>query len=514
MELKTKLIDLATGGKLIVILNVEDAAEIGARSQSRVLLRCGSREVIAIINTTDKIIHKGELGIFVEVKEKLSLKGSELVDIRLSTPPRSLNYIRNRLRGRKLTYDETTEVIKDTVNGKLSEIEIASFVTSLYYHGVDLDEATNLSLAMIETGEKIDFEKHPIVDKHSIGGVPGDKTTLLVVPIVAAYGLTIPKSSSRAITSAAGTADRAESLMPVSLSLDEMKKVIKKTGGCIIWGGTLELSPADDIFIQVEFPLSIDPLLLPSIISKKKAVGSEYVLIDIPCGWGAKIKTLDEANLLARDFIELGRRLKLNIRCAITYGNQPIGYCIGPALEAKEALENLMNLRLSQDLVDKATDIAGLIFEMVGGTDGKTTAMNLLKSGKAEEKFREIIEAQGGDSNIQPQEIPLGDHVYTISAQQRGYVVWVNNSGIVDLARSAGAPKDKGAGILLHKKVGDIVKKDDALLTIYSEKSSKLTSALKIEEKHIIMMIGQRTEMLMGEVKAPTLEEEKFILER
>jgi len=514
MELKARLIDLESGGKMIAVLNVDDAAEIGARSQSRVTLKCDGKTLTAIINTTDKIIRHGELGVLEEVKAKLGIRESDTVTVELASPPQSLAYVRNRLRGRKLNYEETVEIIQDVVEGKLSEIEIASFVTSLYYHGIDLDEATNLSLAMVETGQRIDFGKRPVVDKHSIGGVPGDKTTLLVVPIVAASGLTIPKSSSRAITSAAGTADRAENLMPVNLSLDEMRSVIGKTNACIMWGGTLDLSPADDIFIKVEFPLSIDPLLLPSIISKKKAVGSEYVVIDIPCGWGAKIKTLDEANLLARDFIELGRRLQMNIRCAITYGSQPIGYSVGPALEAKEALENLVGTKQSPDLIDKATDVAGILLDMVHGGGGKATAVDMLKSGKAEEKLRDIIEAQGGDRDVTPDDIPLGEHVFNVAAKKRGAVAWINNQGVVEMARSAGAPKDKGAGILLNKKVGDPVRKGETIFSIYAEKSSKLTNALKALESETVMMIGEKVEMLMGEVRAPELAVEKFILER
>ncbi len=304
MELKAKILGLEAGGKFIVVLNREDAEDLSVSSLDRVRIKGRSNEVIAIVNITTKLIEEGTVGIYEEVKNSLDLKEGAIVDVEIAPLPTSVYFIRNKLNRRKLTYEEIHEVIQDVVKGKLSEIEIASFVTALHIFGLDLDEATSLSTAMVETGNVLKINKPVIVDKHSIGGVPGDKTTLLVVPIVAAAGLTIPKSSSRAITSAAGSADRIEVLMPVNLGLEEMQKVVEKTNGCMVWGGNLNLAPADDIFIRVEHPLSIDPLLLPSIMSKKKAVGANLMVLDIPTGRGTKVKTIGDADLLAKDFME------------------------------------------------------------------------------------------------------------------------------------------------------------------------------------------------------------------
>lgn len=515
LRLRSKLIELEAGGKLIVILNADDAEELGVRSQARLNASFKGSKVTAIINTTEKVVEKGEIGIFLEVAEKLKVEDGDYVEVHAASPPRSIAYIRNRLSGRKLSRDELYEIVRDVVSGGLSEIEISAFVTSLCYYSLDLEEAMNISLAMVETGKTLSFNKAlKVADKHSIGGVPGDKTTLLVVPIVASYGLTIPKSSSRAITSAAGTADRTETLMPVELGLEDVERIVKKVNGCIMWGGTLQLSPADDIFIQVEFPLSIDPLLLPSIMSKKKAIGSKFVVIDIPCGWGAKIKTLDEANLLAKDFIELGRRLDMRIRCAVTNGSQPVGYAVGPALEAREALENLSQEVRSPDLLDKATDIAGMLIETAGGSNGKVIAKELLESGKAAKKFMEIIEEQGGDPKITPEKIPIGEHKFTLNSDKSGYVLWVNNSAVVDVARAAGAPKHKGAGLKLYKKTGDHLKAGDPILTLYADRESRLDEALTTLRKTRIISVGERMEMLMHEVKAPEISVEKFVLER
>ncbi|HSQ52858.1 MAG TPA: thymidine phosphorylase, partial [Acidobacteriota bacterium] len=354
------------------------------------------------------------------------------------------------------------------------------------------------------------------LDKHSIGGVPGDKTTILVIPIVAAAGFTIPKTSSRAITSPAGTADRVEVLCPVNLSCEEMQKVVKKTNACLAWGGALDLAPADDLLIQVEYPLSIDPLLLPSIMSKKKAIGADYVVVDIPTGRGAKIKTIGEAQSLAQEFIELGKRLDMNIQCAVTFGEQPIGYAIGPALEAKEALSTLMG-KGPIDLVNKAASLAGLLFEMMGISNGAQKAKSLIKSGKAEKKLREIIAAQGGNPEVKPEDIETGPETIAVTTKEKGRVQWINNRAMAQIAREAGAPKNRGSGVLLNKKLGNKVTESDVIYTIFSENTQKLNSAAALAKNlNPIGVTGKFGEkMLMDTIPTKKVSLEKpFILER
>ncbi|RLI97606.1 MAG: hypothetical protein DRP00_03790 [Candidatus Aenigmatarchaeota archaeon] len=350
----------------------------------------------------------------------------------------------------------------------------------------------------------------PICIHNSIGGAVGDKTSLLLVPIVAAAGLTIPKTSSRAITSACGTADRAECLMPVDLSIEEMKKVVEKTNGCIVWGGALHLAPADDIFIRIEHPLEIDPLLFPSIMAKKKAVGATHLVIDIPCGRGTKVKTIGDANLLAKDFIELGRKLGIKTQCAITYGEQPIGYAIGPTLEAREALEVLAGKNVP-DLMDKVCNLARILFKLVGK---KADPLKILKSGKAEKKLREIIGMQGGDERIKAQDIEVGGYKLDVKAEKGGLIFWIDNHALIQVARAAGSPKDKGAGLLVYKKIGEKAKKGEKLFTIFAEKRRKLRRAEKILKELRVFGIGKRNEMLIQEVKEIPVHKKVFILER
>ncbi|MBS7609139.1 AMP phosphorylase [Candidatus Bathyarchaeota archaeon] len=514
MKLVARLLGLEAGGEYIVVLNDEDAQDLGVRSLGRVKLSFEGRELTAIVNTARTLVPKGVLGVYDGVKEFLRLEEGAILEVTAASPPRSFQYIRRRLDGRRLAYHEIYEIVKDVVQRNLSQVEISSFVTALHNHGLDMEEATSLSLAMVETGETLKLDARLIVDKHSIGGAPGDKTTLLVVPIVAACGLTIPKTSSRAITSAAGSADRVEVLMPVELGIEEMKRVVKRTNGCMVWGGSLYLAPADDIFVRVEHPLSIDPLLLPSIMSKKKAVGAQILVIDIPTGRGTKVKTIGEANLLARDFIELGNRLSIRTQAAITYGEQPIGYAVGPALEAREALGVLMGKLSAPDLVNKAVRIAGILLEMAGFEGGQKIALETLSSGKAERKLREIIAEQGGDPDISLEDIKVGRHRFAFTSEVGGRILWIDNGRLVEVARLSGAPKDKGAGILLEKKLGDPVKPGDTLFTIFADNLEKLMAAKEAVAEGSFIAVGESMEMLIQEVRELPEVRRAFILER
>lgn len=514
MQLKVDVLNIEAGGPLIVVMNKRDAAEIGVISSDRLYVKYGDKHAICILNISTED-EPGILGIYGEVRDRLDIKEGASVYVEPARRPESLDYVREKINGQRLTPWKIQRIVGDVVERHLSDIELAAFVTSLYVHGVSMEEVEALSRTMVWSGKQIDFGKSPILDKHSIGGVPGDKTTLVVTPIVAAAGYTIPKSSSRAITSPAGTADRMEALAPVDIPIDKIKRIVNDVGACIIWGGSIDLAPADDLFIRVEYPLGIDPLLLPSIMSKKKAMGSTHVVIDIPVGVSAKIKTINEAERLASDFIELGSRFDMNIMCAITEGSQPIAYNIGPILEAKEALETLQG-KGPHELVNKATNLAGILFEMMNHENGKQMALDLLESGKALEKMRQIIDAQGGDSSIKPEDLLPGEYSHDVLAPRNGRMLQFNNRDLVMIARAAGTPNDKGAGIQLFAKTGDKVYEDKPMFRIYAEKKSKLDNAIKQLENLRPIEVGEKVgeDMLKKRMGKPTTPSREFILER
>ena len=514
MEFKTSPLDLEAGGKFIAVMGANDAKKMGIISDDRVMISTKEREIMGILNTAEDF-PEGVLGVYRAIQSTLELEEGAPVEVVLADRPESLTFIREKIMGNKLTPQQIEMIVADVVEHHLSDIELSSFVTSLQIHGTSMEEMEALSRAMVKMGKSISFKKTPILDKHSIGGVPGDKTTLIVVPIIAAAGYTIPKSSSRAITSPAGTADRMEVLAPVNKRIDEIIEIVDKVGACIIWGGALDLAPADDLFIQVEYPLSIDPLLLPSILSKKKAMGSTHVVIDIPTGRGAKVHTLNEAQQLSFNFIEIGGRLDMQIKCAITEGGQPIGCAIGPRLEAREALYTLMG-KGPHDLVDKATSLSGVLLEMMGDENGKETALKIIESGKAEAKMREIIEAQGGDPEVQPEDLSPGRWV-DVEAERDGRVLWIDNRAIARIARATGAPSTQTAGLYLNAKLGDPVKKGEPLLRIYSNNNRNLKQAEAMIDGVEPVVVGDRIgeKMLIMKIsEAKTPGPDRYILDR
>ncbi len=513
MKLKARPFNLEVGGKPVVIMNCADAEALGLHALERVRIRNDGKEIVAIVDVAKSIVHHGDIVTTNQVNSYLNLKRGQPLWVSREKDPESLSFIKKKLNGGRLEANELKEIVRDTVRGDLSDIELASFITALHILGLSMEETEHFSRAMISNGKKLGL-KGTIVDKHSIGGIPGDKTSIIAVPIIASAGLVIPKTSSRAITSPAGTADRMEVLAPVNHTIDDIKKIVRKTGGCLVWGGALDLAPADDFFIKIEFPLRIDPMLLPSILSKKKAVGANFVVIDIPTGSGAKVKTVEDARELSEEFVNLGKRLDMTISCGTTFGEEPLGHGIGPALEAREALQTIMG-KGPRDVIEKVSNIVGILFEMVGKGNAEA-ALKTLKSGKAEKKFRQIIAEQGGNPKIKPSDICIGEKTADVVAEKSGRVLRIKNPEIAAIAKEAGAPKEKGAGIFLHKKIGDKASKGEKLFTIYSEGSFCLDAALKLAEETKPFVIGREFEekMLLDTFPAKMLHRKAFVFER
>ncbi len=469
----------------IGVLNPEDAIKNDISVNDKLIVEVDDKKFTIYARVSEKV-EKGHLLIFKPLADMVGVKEGDEASITITDIFESLAYIRKKMHGKHLSKDEIYTIINDVVSGKLTEVEIAAFLLSQMFHGMSMSEIEYLTRAMVETGEVINFER-VVYDKHSLGGVPGNKVSLLIVPIVAAAGLFIPKTSSKAITSPSGTADTMSVLAPVEFTVDELKEVALKAGGCIVWGGSLNLAPADDIFINVERKLRIDPesQMLASIMAKKLAVKANYLVIDIPTGPGTKAPTVKDGRRLAHLFVELGERLDMQVQCGITYGGQPIGHSVGPALEAKEALKALHGDGPTS-LLEKSTALAGLLLEMGGVAHrghGKELAYKILNSGKALKKMREIIEAQGGDPSVKPEDIPIGEHVIEIRAPCDGYVTHVSNSAITAIARAAGAPKEKGAGVVTPFKRGHKVNKGDVIMVIHAERATKLQQAYSLAQK-------------------------------
>lgn len=482
MELKIKLLKWSTGFS-VAMLNKETANKIGVHSGDRISMKTFSthpKETMIVTNIITGLVKKDEIAVSSELKAILNLKSGQKVDINLAETPDSLDFIKKKLNGGVLSEKELEKIIKDIVDNSLSESEIALFVSGMYKQGMIFKETIYLIKAILKSGDKLSLRDKFIVDKHSIGGIAGNRTTPIVVSICAAAGLTIPKTSSRAITSAAGTADVVEMIADVDFSVKQLKKIVRKTKGCMVWGGALEIVPADSKIIKIEKSLKIDPpaQLLASIMSKKLAVGSKYIIIDIPYGKSAKVNKKN-ALVLKKKFEKLGKYFRKKLKCVLTDGSQPIGNGIGPALELMDVIKILNPKEKGpEDLENKSLFLSGNLLEMTGKAkkgQGTEMARQILESGKAFEKFKQIIEAQNGSL----QKIKLAKFKQKIFAKKSGKIKEIDNKKINLLARIAGCPLDKSAGLYLNFHVGESVKKGAAILTIYSESKFRLNQAVK-----------------------------------
>lgn len=463
---------------LRVIIHDQDCLELGVKEGDRVRID-GSKSYVVTANKSDTLVKRGEILMPKNVMEKVGAKEGMEVNVVYSPSPESVRSIRKKMDGQRLTKDEINAVIQDILEARLSLIETSAWLTALYINGMDVDEIADMTMAMVNTGDTIQFDRTPVFDFHSIGGVPGNKVTPIVVSIVAAAGLMLPKTSSRAISSACGTSDFVETFCKVEMEASELKEISEKVGGVLAWGGSMNLAPVDDMLIKVEYPLNINPRaqMLASIMSKKMAIGATHLLMDIPTGPGTKVKTIEEARAYVHDFMELGNRLGIQIECAITYGDQPVGNAVGPGLEARECIRILEGNAHPASVVEKACDLAGIILEMGGIPHGADEARRILSSGEALKKFREIVAAQGGKPDLTSEDIRIGKYKLQLLSTKAGYVHSIKNKDIVSIARAAGAPADKGAGLLIFRKKGQRVEKGDILLEIYADVESKCQRA-------------------------------------
>ncbi|MDG6777163.1 thymidine phosphorylase family protein [Thiomicrorhabdus sp. zzn3] len=444
--------------------------------------------VVAVLNVVDddSIVEPGQLGLSEQVFDQFGLPEGASVRICPATQPHSFSYVHRKISGYSLNHDEYLEIIRDIEANRYSKIEITAYLVACAESGMDRDEVLYLTQAMVKTGETLDWGEGLVVDKHCIGGIPGNRTSMLVVPIVAEHGLLMPKTSSRAITSPAGTADTMEVFSKVELSIKQLQKIVRQLRGCLAWGGTAKLAPVDDVLISVERPLSMDSpgQMVASILSKKVAAGASHLIVDIPVGPTAKIRSQSNAMQLRKLFEYVGDHMGLELEVVITDGRQPIGRGVGPVLEARDVLQVLENDPMApQDLREKALQLAGRIIEFdrdVRGGQGYAIARNILDSGRALEKFNSIVLAQGK----RPQSLQLGNLSYDVVAEMDGQVTAINNFQIARIASVAGAPMDKGAGVDLYKKLGQSVKKGEPLYKVYAEFQSDLNFAKELIAKN------------------------------
>jgi len=457
----------------------------GFQALSKVMVRANGMVINAVLNVVDDaaIVQPDELGLSEDAFDRLNVPAGHPAQVSPAEPPVSQSALRRKIAGERLSREDLHALIRDVAQARYSKIELAAFVVATNGWDLERDEVLYLTEAMIATGRTLDWQHAvrggPVVDKHCIGGIPGNRTSMLVVPIVTAHGMLCPKTSSRAITSPAGTADTMEVLAEVELPFERLQQIVRDTNGCLAWGGSAGLSPADDILISVERPLGIDSpgQMVASILSKKIAAGSTHLVLDIPVGPTAKVRSMPAAQRLRKLFEYVAGLLNLHLDVMITDGSQPVGNGIGPVLEARDVMRVLRNDPAAPaDLREKSLRLAGRVIEFdpdVRGGDGWRIARDILESGRALAQMEAIIDAQGRRT-----EAPgLGELTHEVPAAQHGAVGAIDNLRMARIARLAGAPQVIGAGVDLLCKVGDKVATGQPLYRIHARYPADLKFA-------------------------------------
>jgi putative thymidine phosphorylase len=482
MKLKVKFLNFSAG-RPVIILNHNFAENQTIHVNNRITIYKGNKKIIAVVDVADGLIKEDEAIVSSTIVDSLNLKEGDEITIGLAKKPESTSLILKKLKGNELNEKEIRIIVEDITKNALTEPEIAFFVSAVYKIGMSLKETIYTIKAIVDTGKKLNFKNKIIVDKHSIGGTPG-RITPIVVSICAAAGLTMPKTSSRAITTSAGTADSMETICKVDFSIEELKKIVEKTNACLVWGGSLDMAPADDKIIQIERLLNLDPesQLLASIMAKKISVGAKYVLIDIPYGKFAKVSFF-KAKRLEKKFLEIAKYFNLKLKCLLTEIKEPSGKGIGPALEMQDVIKVLSRKDSCHKIEERAISLSSAILEMTGKVKkggGEKLAKEILDSGKAWEKFRQIVKEQKGNLDFHFRESKFK---WDIKSKKAGIVKEINIKEINYLAVVAGCPIDKYSGLYIHKHLNEKVKKGETILTVYTENKEQIKEVVNTYDK-------------------------------
>jgi len=459
----------------------------GFNAMTRVRVCTNTNSITAtLITVSEDFLSHQQAGLSDIAWQMLGAEEGDVVQFSHAPAVDSMSYVRGKLYGEELTDQTAKAIVEDIKDGHYSDVQLAAFVAACADDRLSLAETISLTQAMVDSGEKFHWPQSIVLDKHCVGGLPGNRTTPIVTAIIAANGLTMPKTSSRAITSPAGTADTMETMTSVTLSFEQMHQVVEQQGACLAWGGSVSLSPIDDIVIRIERALDLDSegQLVASVISKKVAAGSTHVLIDIPVGPSAKVRTHGAAEKLSHHLEATGEALGLQVETIISDGNQPVGRGIGPALEAHDVLAVLRNEENApQDLIERSLQLAARLLKMA--IENKPNAFyyqlakETLESGLAYDKFIDICQAQGGF-----REPGIAPYCHTLFATEAGIVSYFNNRFIAKVASLAGAPNAALAGLKMHVRLGDKVEQGQALLTLYAQAQGELDYALDFYHSH------------------------------
>lgn len=479
------IFDIHNAGDLTVILNTEQASKYGIRDGDKISLLRRGEEYVVDVALSENYIRANQIGVTHDFLKKHPLEEGDNVLIAFTkSNPTSLIAIRKKMLGKKISDEEIDAIVDDIQNNKLSDLVLAYYTSTSFFYKSDPHELAYTTKATAFTGDMYRFPGI-VASKYSIGGVPGNETTMIIVPLLASLGITVPKSFSKAITSPAATGECVNVLMDISFKKSDIIRITDKHGACLVRNEGLNLAPANDRIIRVSSPLGMEPYarMISSIMAKNYAMGISHCLIDIPMGETTKVASIADAKRISKHFKHIAKYLGMNIDVQITKADQPVGRGIGAALQAREALRVLQNHpEQSDDLAIKAIFLAAKLLILCGKANTMKQATFLvqkqLANGEAWKKMSALIRAQQGPNpDIQADEIALGEESFDILAYQEGKISYVDMKYLNMIVRTLGAPSDYKAGIYLHKKVGDHIHNWEKLYTLYASSKRKLKKA-------------------------------------
>lgn len=476
MQLKLKHIQIKNEGTPVCIIHENTLLGMGISITDQLLCKLKHHDIVfQIVSSTDLV----EEGVIAVSSELINRKDGENIELDINAAPRSLESIKNKIKGEPLSYTEAVTIMEEIATDKLDDIGKTYFASLGYNPGFNEDEIYALTQAMAQTGEMLKFNGI-VCDKHSIGGVAGKGITPIVVSIVSSEGLTVPNTTTRAITTPAGTTDILESIMQVKFSKEEIIDIVEDIGACMVWGGGLSLAPADDRLIRVERYLNFESYdkFLISIMAKKLAMGIKNLVLDLPVGNHTKIHNDSDISIVKGKFEDLAKKLEINIYVQERRPSGIDGNAVGPLLEAREFMRVLeQHEKRSLSLEEDALLLAGKLFEISGKyPEGKgyLHAKDALISRRALSKFKEILQRQNGDEHLVSDEIVLSDVFMDYKSPTDGTVTVINNEVLVAITKILGCPANKKAGIYFFENVGNHVSKGDVLFRMYTTTQERL----------------------------------------
>ena len=473
--------DIHDGNGHIVMINREQADEYWIKDNDKISLIRKNEEFIVDVSLTDSYVQANEIWVTKDFMDEYPVMEWDTVLVSfVKNNPLSMQAIRKKMLWKKITDEEIDAIIEDIKDNKIHELVLAYYVSTSFFYKSDAHELAYTTKATAYTWDMYRFPGI-VAGKYCIWWVPGNETTMIVIPILASLWITLPKTFSKAITSPAATWECVNVLMDIEFDKSEVIRLTDKVWACLVWNEKLNLAPVNDRIIKVSSPLWMEPYarMISSIMAKNYAMGINHCLIDIPMWPTAKVATMKDAKRVAKRFREIWEYLWIKMDVEITDGSQPIWRWIWACLQAREALRILQQYKTrSEDLEKKAIFLAARILVLCWVANSMGNAEKLVKTQlenwEAWKKMQEIIKAQNWEPNIKSEDIQLGKFSHDVVADKDCIITHVDMKHLNTMVRWLWAPKEYQAWIYLHKKLWDKVKKWEVIYTMYSPSANKL----------------------------------------